>query len=643
MIRGKSTRGLAPANSDDNPIRKGRPSELHLQYSAFHTFFRKLLLRDHPLTVKLLVFSALIVVVPLSLVGLISYKQAELVLQKETRHYSWQIISQVQNYVEDYLRDFELSTIKIVNHPDTIAFLRMKTNEEIVRKDLLRGMRRVLIDASFSRPDIANVSIILNDGQMISSSEDATYNSLPSISTEHWYPSIPPLGEPMLFSRVIEWKARREPVISIAKLIVSPQTLEPFGLLLIDVNYSRLEDTAKNVQLGETGYLYILDERGHYVYHPAHDMIGMQINEEDFAAIVEQPAGSFISTSDRRNLLTYRYSSTLNWHIVTSIPYDELTRETHFIGKTILITVILALTCVYILGIGFAASIIRPLRKLHSYMKLVEIGDLSQKVEVTSKDEIGLLSHGFNKMVDKLSASLNEIYVSRLRETELSLRQKKTQLKVLQSQLNPHFLSNSLETIRGMALARDMEDIAQIAASLTKVLRYNLHNPLPTVTLKEEMDICSLYLKIQKFRFEQKLEYEWDVPEWAYQQKIAKFSLQPLIENCIEHGLEPSGHSTHIRISATVDADVLTVSIRDTGAGMSKQELDRVRMQLIEGRNLAENGKHIGLTNIHMRNQYLFGAKYGLHIDSQAGTGTTVCLTLPWMGNAARRMEVMNA
>lgn len=595
----------------------------------FQKTMRKLFLRDHPLTVKLLVFSALIVVIPLLLVGVISYKQAEHVLEKETRHYSWQIITQVQNYMENYLRDFELSTIKIVNHPDTIAFLRMKTSEEIEKVDLLRAMRRVLIDASFSRSDIANVTIVLNEGQIISSSEDSNYNTLATITKEHWYRSIPPMGEPIIFSRVIQWKDRKEPVITIAKLIVSPQTLEPFGLLLIDVNYRRLEDTAKSVQLGESGYLYILDERGHYVYHPNRSMIGFQANYDEFSVMQQQATGSFISQSEHKHLLTHRSSPLFNWHIVTSIPYDELTRETAFIGRTIFTTVIITLLCVYILGIGFAASLIRPIRKLHEYMKLVEIGDLSRKVEVTSKDEIGLLSHGFNKMVEKLSESLNEIYVSRLRETEMSLRQKETQLKVLQSQLNPHFLSNSLETIRGMALVRDMDDIAQIASSLTKVLRYNLNNHLPTVSLKEELDICELYLKIQKFRFEEKLEYEWDVPECVYKQKIAKFSLQPLVENCIVHGLEPNAEVTKIYVSAIID-DNFVIEISDTGVGMQADELNRVRKQLAEGKEIIDSRAHIGLMNIHLRNQYIFGPQYGLSIDSRAGAGTVVRLTLPW-------------
>lgn len=592
---------------------------------------RKILLRDLPLTAKLLVFSGLLIVVPLLTVGMISYNQSRQVLEREAKQYSWQIIGQVQHYVEDYFRDFEISTLKIVNHPDTIAYLRSETTDSTDKSDALRAVRNVLINASYSRSDIANVTIVLNDGQMISSSQESDYNALIRIESEYWYDSIPNTGEPILFSRLIEWKNRQEPVISIVKRIVNPQTLDPFGLLLIDVNYRRLEEVARKVQLGYTGFLFILDERGHYVYHPRSEMIGTLADSGDFRAMQDEPAGSFISRQDQKSLLTYSFSPMLNWRIVTSIPYHELTRGTEYIGKTIFTTVVISLLVAYILGVGFAASLIRPIRKLQHYMRRVEIGDFSGKVEVKSKDEIGLLSHGFNKMVERLSELLNEIYFSRLRETEMSLRQKETELKVLQSQMNPHFFYNFLDTIRGMAMERDMDDIARMAASLGKVLRYNLKNSSPVVTLQEELEICEQYLNIQKFRFEEKLEFSLDVPEWAKRQRIAKFSLQPIVENCIVHGLEPNDKQTEIRISAAMAKNgTFTVIISDTGVGIEPLKLARLRRQMSEDRDITSGGEHLGMLNVHQRNRHLFGSEFGLRIQSGVNRGTEVQLLLPY-------------
>ena len=593
-------------------------------------FLRRVLLLDHKLSTRLLVFSAVLIVFPLLAVGVISYQQSQQVLEQKSRESSWQIIGQVQHYVEDYFRDFEISTLKIVNHPDTIAYLRQETIDAgETSESLRRDVRIVLMDASFSRSDIANVTIVLNDGQKISAQE-SDYNELYLIEREYWFWSVPYTGEPMLFSRVIPWNNRLEPVITIVKRFVSPQTLEPFGLLLIDVNYRRLEEVTRKVQLGDSGFLFILDERGHYVYHPQSDRIGTPVDEDVLRHMRDEPSGSFVNGEDRKNLLTYSFSPNLNWWIVTSIPYDELTSPINYIGKTILTTVIISLVAAYLLGVGFAASLIRPIRRLMQYMKRVEVGDFSGKVEVKYHDELGLLSHGFNKMVERLSELLNEIYFSRLRETEMSLRQKETELKVLQSQMNPHFFYNFLDTIRGMAMDRDMDDIAQMAASLGKVLRYNLKNSSPVVTLREELDICEQYLSIQKFRFEEKLNYSIDVPEWAKNQYVAKFSLQPIVENCIVHGLEPNHRPTDIRITATmVRKGVMSVIIADTGVGIDSLKLARLRKQMSEDRDITAGGEHLGVLNVHQRNRNLFGDEFGLSVHSEAGKGTEVRLILP--------------
>jgi len=596
----------------------------------FSALMRKALLRDQKLSVKLLVFSGLLIVVPMMTVGIISYHQSRQVLERESRHYSWQIIGQVQHYVENYFRDFEINTLKIVNHPDTIAYLREEIADSEDKSDALKDVRNVLMNASFSRSDITNVSIVLNDGQRISSSQESGHNELSRIKQEYWYDSIPETGEPMLFSRIIEWNNRQEPVITIVKSIVNPQTLEPFGLLLIDVNYRRLEEVTRKVQLANSGFLFILDERGHYVYHPRSELIGTLSDQDEFRNMQIEPTGSFISGQNRKYLLTYSFSPALNWRIVTSIPYDELTKATEYIGKTIFTTVVISLLAAYLLGAGFAASLIRPIRRLQLYMKRVEIGDFSGKVEVKTQDEIGLLTHGFNKMVERLSELLNEIYFSRLRETEMSLRQKETELKVLQSQMNPHFFYNFLDTIRGMAMDKDMDDIARMASSLGKLLRYNLKNSSPIVTLSEELDICVQYLSIQKFRFEDKLEFSIDVPEWAKRQYIAKFSLQPLVENCIVHGLEPSDKRTEIRITAVKEkSGVFSVNITDTGVGIEPLTLARLRRQLGENKDITGGGEHLGVLNVHQRNRYLFGGEFGLRIRSEAGRGTEVQLLLP--------------
>ncbi|WP_419872561.1 sensor histidine kinase [Candidatus Pristimantibacillus sp. PTI5] len=603
------------------------PSWKQRYESILHIF----LLRNHSLMTKLLVFSALLVTLPMLFAGLISYRQSSHVLERETQDYSLQIIDQVQLYVEDYLRDFEINTLKIINHSDTVSFLRMGTREEVERSDIVKSIRNLLKNSAYSRSDILNITIILDDIQVVDSADEADDKSLYSLRSEYWYPSIPQSGEPKIISRLIEWQQEELAVISVMKRIVSPQTLKPIGMLIIDVNYKRVQDVAYRVKPGKIGYLSIINEQGHYVYHPDFSLIGKQANAKDVQGMQRKSSGSLISVDKAKNLLTFSRSELLKWYFVTSIPYDELMSGRDYIGRTILFTTIVFMLVAYVFGIGFASSLVKPIKRLHEYVKRVETGDFSCKVSVDSKDEIGLLSHGFNKMVERLSRLLEEIYFSKLKATELNLRQKDTELKMLQAQINPHFLYNSLDTIRGMALLYDRDEISVMAASLARLLRYNVKEEAPQVTVRQEVEIGDIYLRIQKFRFEEKLDYLVDIPDWALDQKIAKFTLQPLIENCIVHGLEPRSGTTHIVISAerSPDNGIFTLLITDSGPGIHPTMLSELirKLDLREGIELT--GKHIGLMNVHRRIRLIHGDDFGLFIVSQPGEGTTVGINLP--------------
>jgi two-component system sensor histidine kinase YesM len=593
---------------------------------------RIILLRDRSLMTKFLVFSALLVVLPMLFVGLITYRQSSQVVEREARDYSLQIIDQVQLYVEDYLRDFEINTLKIINHPDTVNFLRMGTREEVESSEIVGSIRNVLKNSAYSRSDVLNITLILDDIQVVDSADEADDKSVLNLKNERWYKTIPLSGEPKIISRIIQWHGEDLAVISVMKRIVSPQTLKPFGMLIIDVNYKRLQDVAYRVKPGISGYLFIVNEQGDYVYHPNSSLIGQQANAKDVREMQLQGSGSLISGNQVKNLLTFSRSDTLKWHFVTSIPYDELMRGTDYIGRTIQYTTIVFMIIAYVLSIGFATSLVKPIKQLHENIKRVEIGDFSSRVIVNSKDEIGMLSHGFNKMEDRLSRLLEEIYFSKLKAAELSLRQKDTELKMLQAQINPHFLYNSLETIRGMALEKDMDEISVMAASLARLLRYNVKEQSPQVTVRQEIEIGEIYLRIQKFRFEEKLVYQFDIPDWAMDQKIAKFTLQPLIENSIVHGLEPRAGVTTIMVSAEKSDQPNTFILRvsDTGPGIPPNKL----AQLVHGLDNQDEmelttGQHIGIMNVHRRIRFIFGETYGLFIESQPEAGTTVGIRLP--------------
>ncbi|CAN7482225.1 sensor histidine kinase [Paenibacillus sp. LjRoot56] len=598
---------------------------------AWNWFHRSLFLRDRPLTVKLLVYSAMLVVIPLCVVGFISYQKSSEVLREEANLSNEQIIEQVKLHIEYYIRDFEIDSIRMQNHPAMQQFLRMMSEQEVKESGIREPLLQLFHDTAYSRSDISRILLVMEDKAVLDTSFNKNVTPAIELIQEPWFSSVPNNSDIRLIIRPPSPRYELEyvPVLSIVKRLVSPNTLEPVATLIMEVNFKRIQEIADRVTIGRTGYLSIIDSAGHYIFSPANEEIGQLSELEQLPMILTQDSGSYQASTGDKPFYTWSKSSYLNWRLVTMIPESELTHGTQYIRQTIWWTVVFTLLIAYLIGIGFATSIVRPIRSLQFFMKRVKAGDFQSRVDIESKDEIGQLTNDFNKMVEKLQVLLDEIYYSELREKDLQLRQKETELKVLQSQVNPHFLMNALETVRGMALEKDMTDISVLVASLARLLRYNLNHAGATISVQQEVHICDMYLRIQQYRFQERLTYSFQIPSWAETQLIAKFALQPLVENCVIHGLETSAMPVHIDISAKrYDEKHFVIEIKDTGTGIPVDRLRSLQLDLRQ-KDMVTAVSQIGIVNVHRRISYLFEEDSGLELESSVGAGTIVRIKLP--------------
>lgn len=256
-------------------------------------------------------------------------------------------------------------------------------------------------------------------------------------------------------------------------------------------------------------------------------------------------------------------------------------------------------------------------------MKLAENGDFSISFDENRGDEVGQLGKSFNKMLFKIKELINTVYEVRLKERE-------AELNALQSQINPHFLYNTLESISITALLNNDMDAVNMIGILVKFFRYNISKGKEIVEISKEIEHINNYLEIQKYRFKDKFQIFINIDKEIYNYKIIKLALQPLVENSIYHGLERKKGTGSIKIIGIKENNKVKISIIDDGIGIDPDTLDKLNRTLNKSKSAnVDSSRSIGLQNVHERIQLYFGDEYGLKISSKSGEGTEITLTIP--------------
>ncbi len=279
-------------------------------------------------------------------------------------------------------------------------------------------------------------------------------------------------------------------------------------------------------------------------------------------------------------------------------------------------------------------SITKPVRELSSVTEQVARGDLSVRANLNTGGEIGVLSSSLNEMIDRTCELLTQV-----RTEQESLR--KAELELLQSQINPHFLYNTLDTIVWLAEAGDSSKVVDMVGSLSDFFRTSLGQGRDVVTIEDELKHVNSYLKIQQVRYQDILEYSVDVPKELYSSSIPKITLQPLVENALYHGIKNKRGKGRITVTGMAESGCIYLYVEDNGIGIPPQRLKELTDKLgqkerdddvaskVEPLESSDKDAMFGLSNVDERIRLKFGSRYGIHIDSVYGEGTKVTLLLP--------------
>ncbi|CAM4206342.1 sensor histidine kinase [Paenibacillus alkaliterrae] len=392
--------------------------------------------------------------------------------------------------------------------------------------------------------------------------------------------------------------------------------LDYIGTLAIRIDMKKLfNDFAKGMNSNEAQLIIMKDNEA--IYADASDF-----SVEQLSSLTGNDGYKVIKSNGKQYFVTYMASTNTDWTYYTLIPFDDIFDRIVRVKNTILLIAVILFIAILIIAVGFANGITEPIERLNAKMKRVQLGHFDYTDEPNARalamDEAGQMHRNFRIMVERINELIHENYVK-----QLTIRD--TEFKALQAQINPHFLYNTLESINWSAKLSKQTHISQMVEALGSLLRTSINLKEPLIPLSKELEIINHYVTIQKYRFEERLDFHVNVPEKLLHCSIPKLSLQPLVENAINYGLEQMIDTCTIKIHAYVEEALLFIAVEDNGTGMEEHFV----AQLLSGQ-VKTKGSGLGLKNIEDRIKLLYGDAYGITVESEPNRGTKVILMLPY-------------
>jgi two-component system, sensor histidine kinase YesM len=572
--------------------------------------------RSSSLRLKLMVYFLLILLLPLVSLGFVGPALYARSIERETTAHMASMIGQVNKNIELHVHEME-QLIDLIAETEVVAsFLEKGAATGAENERILATLMAI----SETHPDIAGVLVVAEDDAWVSDGFSRTTRD--PLTDERWYslareaPSdvkliARPIGRNIRSTR----RYGADEVVSIVKAVTRAVDGKVLGAILIDMRLSTIEDLFPDSSLGKGGFLFIADSGGEMVYAPV-NRVAYRIPLDAFAG---DSLSANMSVADVNYQVLSQQSYYTGWRTLGVFSLAETLREvlmirywTYLIGG---VTMILAIVAAFF----FTSSIAKPVLDLRSLMKRVEHGDLSVRFSGAPRDEIGDLGLGFNEMIGRIQSLIDQVYVEQRSKREAELR-------ILQEQIKPHFLYNTLDTIQWMAQEHRVDDVVSMVGALTSLFRIGLNKGRELISLADELEHVESYLCIQKMRYEDKLDYSIACDPALRSRQVLRLMLQPLVENAIYHGIKERRGPGALAVEARVESGDLYLTVRDDGVGMNEIKLAQLNASLEEGG--ASVGGY-GVHNVHERIRLTFGKPYGLSFKSVYGEGTVVTARHP--------------
>ena len=565
---------------------------------------------------RVFLYFSVIVVVFTALSGIVTYKLAENILMEKTIKQTGETILQMSDTYDFYMKGMKDSLTWICNSEVLQEELHNGTannNDDYAGYDSnIRIIERMIVQAYYSY-SIREIAIYSREGDAFLIPRRETEKG----RTPEQLHDIAKLGKGR---PVIVNDGDSQGSFLVVKQIKDSLTMEDLGVAVLSLRKDYLKSITNNADFSSKGTILLLDEENKSFFDNGHFKITEELTDRMTGLY-----GYFPYKADGRSyVVIYHKSDNTKWTTIGLVPVSVFLEQLIPFQVQSLFLMVVFLAVSLLASKMLADRMIRPVEDMSEALVRFSGGDFSVRIAEHNGDELGKLGHVFNKTIRQVEDLIDSVVKSKSLEKEL-------EFQALQAQINPHFLYNTMDIINWIAYKNNEMEICSMVQSVSRLMRLSISHKSGNLTLEQEIDYIRDYLYIQKVRYGERLEVVYQVSEEVGRQVIPKFTLQPLVENSIVHGLEGGNGKCLILISARREGEDVVMLVRDTGSGMDERRMEGLFQETEP--SSGNTHSHIGLYAVDQRIKYLFGSQYGLTIRSKPGNGTSVTIKIPYTGD----------
>ena len=579
-------------------------------------FFKFKRFRDFSIRTKLII-GFLTILLPLVLIlSIVFYSYSAEIVLKQSLEQTREIVEQFSISLDNYMGLMRNKMEILADSPTIQEELNTHQDKEDMKNDSFysrnKRIRRIMLQIYSS--------VTMNDVEIYGINETNHYLSLWSKKYE-----IP--DKDILFENANLSKGRSVLVnnindadtIQMIKMVKDLQTYKPIGYIRFGLKRNYIEKMAKNINFGSDGSVVIFDENLNKISGIAHDSALSKL-------LKEKPSIGNFSYSEGKNEYTavHIHSDSTGWTTVGVIPLRYINKDLAGIQYLTVIIIVLTIIIGVTVSVIIAQSLILPLENTVNALEKFSRGDFAVRLKENRCDEIGKLNRIFNKAIKEINELMQKV-------TQSEILNKEMEFKTLQSQMNPHFLYNTLDTINWLAFKEKQTEICNLVAAISSLIRASISNKKSIITIEQELDYVKNYIYIQHIRYKDRFDIIYDIDESLLKQAVPKLIIQPIVENAIIHGIENSKNKNLLYISVKRENECIIIIVKDTGIGMTDEKVSELLKEPLNAEGDEQKAHtNLGLYAVHKRIQLMYGDLYGLTVQSQAGEGTTVTLHIPF-------------